>query len=249
VKAALTDLDVLGRALRAEASADHAVALARFFQTGPGGYGEGDRFLGVKVPALRRLAARTDGLPEEEVLELLQSGWHEERLLALLILVRRFQRGNAGVRERIHARYLASLRWVNNWDLVDLTAPAIVGGWLLDRDRSVLDRLAASASLWERRVAIIATLAFIREDEFAETLRLCELLRRDAHDLIQKACGWMLREVGKRDEAVMRRFLDRYAPELPRTMLRYAIERLAENDRLAYLRLPRNQVRKCKGVR
>jgi 3-methyladenine DNA glycosylase AlkD len=223
------------RLLRASARPGDAAILQRFFKTGPGQYGEGDRFLGVRVPATRLVARQSDGLSEGDVLALLHSRYHEERLLALLAWVRRFERGDAAVRERIFALYLAQTRWVNNWDLVDLSAPNIAGAWLLDRPRAVLGLLAGSVSLWERRVAIVSTLAFIRHGQHADTIRLCERLLRDPHDLIHKACGWMLREVGKRDERALESFLGAHAHAMPRTMLRYAIERLPEPRRRLWM--------------
>jgi 3-methyladenine DNA glycosylase AlkD len=169
------------------------------------------------------------------VLALLRSRVHEERLLALIILVRRFARGGAADRARIHGLYLAHARWINNWDLVDLSAPQIVGDWLTNRDRSLLDRLATSPSLWERRIAIVATLALIRAGDYADTLRVADALLSDREDLIHKATGWMLREVAKRDRATVEAFLIPRCRTMPRTMLRYAIERFPEPLRQAYL--------------
>jgi 3-methyladenine DNA glycosylase AlkD len=221
--------------LRQLATPGKAEILQRFFKTGPGEYGAGDVFLGVMVPDIRRGAREFADLPEGQVSRLLASRVHEERLTALLILVRRFEKGDERVRRRVYAFYLRHLSRVNNWDLVDLTAPNIVGAHLLDRDRRVLDRLARSPDLWRRRVAIVATHAFIRRGEFADTLRLSERLLGDPEDLIHKAAGWMLREVGKRDPASLERFLRRHCRGMPRTMLRYAIERLPETRRRAYL--------------
>jgi 3-methyladenine DNA glycosylase AlkD len=226
----------LRRALRFSASAAQAKLLQRFFKTGPGEYGAGDVFLGVRVPAIRKLVPHADTLKPSELRRLLRSRFHEERLLALLILVRRFQRGDEAIRRGAFDLYLAETRHVDNWDLVDLTAPHIVGAWLIDKDRSLLDSLAASTLLWERRIAVLATSAFIRRGQLDDTLRLCARLLSDPHDLIHKACGWMLREVGKRDARVLENFLERHAARMPRTMLRYAIERLPESRRLTWLR-------------
>lgn len=223
------------RQLRKNASAADAIDLRRFFKTGPGEYGEGDCFLGVRVPAIRRLVRTTAQLAERPLMTLLQSRFHEERLLALLGMVWRFQRGDPAAQERHYDLYLRHTAWINNWDLVDLSAPQIVGGWLLDRPRERLDDLAASACLWERRIAVLATLAFIRRGDFADTLRMCHRLRGDRHDLMHKACGWMLREVGKRDVHALRRFLRANAATLPRTMLRYAIEKFPEAERQKWL--------------
>lgn len=222
---------------RALGSPDRAAGSARFFKTGPGEYGEGDLFLGITVPQVRALLPQTDGLAEPEVLELLHSNWHEERLLALLILVRRFEkaRKDEAAREKIVSLYLANTAWINNWDLVDTSAPLIPGVWLLKRDRAILSTLAQSKSLWEQRIAVMATLAFIRKGDFADTLDLCVHFLSHPHDLMHKACGWMLREAGKRDIQVLHTFLDAHASRMPRTMLRYAIEKLPKPERRSYL--------------
>jgi 3-methyladenine DNA glycosylase AlkD len=219
------------------ATPEQAGIARRFFKTGPGEYGEGDRFLGLKVPQLRAELPHTDALSEADVLHLLHSEWHEERLLALLVLGRRFRRAkkDTTTQQRLVSLYLANTKWINNWDLVDSSAPHILGAWLLRRDRTVLDTLAASTSLWEQRIAILATQAFIRAGDFADTLRLSALFLSHPHDLMHKACGWMLREVGKRDVEPLLTFLDQHAAQMPRTMLRYALEKLPETTRQAYL--------------
>jgi 3-methyladenine DNA glycosylase AlkD len=209
--------------------------LQRFFKTGPGEYAEGDVFLGIRVPAVRKVAREYEGLPLDDAAELLRTGAHEERLLALLILVRAYQRGDAARRRAIHDLYLAHTRHVDNWDLVDLSAEHVVGAHLWDRDRTLLDRLARSEVLWERRIAILATFHFIKRGHFADTLRIARILLRDPHDLIHKAVGWMLREVGKRDQATEEAFLRAHCRRMPRTMLRYAIERFPEPLRKRYL--------------
>ncbi len=230
-------LAALRKELRHQASAERAAGSQRFFKTGPGEYGEGDQFLGLSVPQTRALVPQTDALSESDVLTLLHSEWHEERLIALFILIRRFgkARKNEPAQQHLIELYLANTRWINNWDLVDTSAPHLLGAWLLKRDRSVLDRLAASASLWEQRISVLTTQAFIRADDFADTLRLCERFLPHPHDLMHKACGWMLREVGNRDERVLRSFLGPPVANRPRTMLRYAIEKLPETDRKGYL--------------
>jgi 3-methyladenine DNA glycosylase AlkD len=230
-------LPELRRKLRESAQPAHAAIARRFFKTGPGEYGEGDAFLGLKVPQIRAELPHTDALSETDIVELLHSRWHEERLLALLVLGRRFGRAkkDAAAQQRIVALYLANTRGVNNWDLVDSSAPQILGAWLLRRDRSLLGRLAASPNLWEQRIAILATQAFIRAGDFAETLRLCALFLTHQHDLIHKACGWMLREMGKRDLAPLRAFLARHAGDMPRTMLRYALEKLDPGERRKWM--------------
>ncbi len=221
--------------LRALAIPGKAQVLQGFFKTGPGEYGEGDVFLGVMVPQVRQVAREFSALPDREVERLLASPVHEERLTGLLVLVRRFEKGDPSGRRRAHDLYRRHLRRVNNWDLVDLTAPNILGAYLLDRNRSVLDRLARSPNLWRRRIAIVATHAFIRRGEFADTLRIAGCLINDPEDLIHKAVGWMLREVGKRDVATLEGFLRTHCRRMPRTMLRYAIERFPESRRKAYL--------------
>jgi 3-methyladenine DNA glycosylase AlkD len=213
-----------------------AAFLQGFFRTGPGEYGEGDRFLGIRVPVLRTLIREYRGMAVEEMETLLRSPWHEARLLALLLLVDAWVRGGAETRERIHRLYLASTAYVNNWDLVDSSAAQLVGAQLEAGDRGKLEDLARSASLWERRIAIIATLHYIRRGDFGTTLRIAELLVDDRHDLIHKAVGWMLREVGNRDRAAEEAFLRRHHRTMPRTMLRYAIEKFPEDVRKAYLR-------------
>ncbi|MGE3404230.1 MAG: DNA alkylation repair protein [Vicinamibacterales bacterium] len=222
-------------ALRHHADTTRARAVARFFKCGPGEYGEGDRFIGVTVPAQRRVARQFRDLPLPEVDALLQSPVHEERLTALLILVDQFRRREAQ-RERIVRLYLRRLRFVNNWDLVDSSAPQILGAWLLDKPRGQLDRLARSKNVWRRRVAMVATLQFIVKGESADAIRIATLLLKDEHDLIHKATGWMLREVGKRaGEDALRAFLRRHAATMPRTMLRYAIERFPPAERARWL--------------
>jgi 3-methyladenine DNA glycosylase AlkD len=227
--------------LRQAATPSQAAIARRFFKTGPGEYGEGDLFLGVKVPQIRAELPHSDSLCEADILDLLHSEWHEERLLALLVLVRRFSRAkkDTATQQRIVSLYLAHTQWINNWDLVDSSAPHILGAWLLQRDRTVLDTLASSTSLWEQRIAILATQAFIRAGHFADTLRLSALFLSHPHDLMHKACGWMLREVGKCDVTPLLTFLDQHAAQMPRTMLRYALEKLPENTRQAYLAMKR----------
>jgi 3-methyladenine DNA glycosylase AlkD len=228
-------LDSLVAELDGLADPERAAGVARYFKTGPGEYAEGDRFLGIRVPDLRRVARRHRDVPLEEVERLLESPWHEHRLVALLILTLRYQRADEPERERIVGLYLARRAAANNWDLVDLSAPALLGLHLLHRPRHLLYQLAAAESVWDRRIAVLSTLAFIRRGDFADTLSLAERLLGDPHHLIHKAVGWMLREVGARDEATLVRFLTRHAPRMPRTMLRYAVERLPATQRVALL--------------
>lgn len=212
-----------------------AVQLQRFFKTGPGEYGEGDIFLGVVVPDIRRVAKEYQGAPLREVARLLKSGIHEERLLALLMLVQAFVKGDDAAQKKIYDLYLKHTRYINNWDLVDLSAPNIVGSYLMDRSRKPLYTLAKSRDLWERRIAILATFAFIKQNDHGDALRIAAMLLDDDHDLIHKAGGWMLREVGKRDLPTAEIFLKQHYRKMPRTMLRYAIERFPEGKRQRYL--------------
>jgi 3-methyladenine DNA glycosylase AlkD len=208
-----------------------------FFKTGPGEYSEGDQFLGITIPDLRSLARKSDKISLDQVLLLLTSKWHEERMMALLLMERRYKSGNEGVRGAIVEAYLGNTQWVNNWDLVDASAPSILGSWLLTRHRGVLDLLVRSKDLWERRIAVVSTLTLIRSGYYQETLRLTERLLGDPEDLMHKACGWMLREIYKRDAEVLISFLRKHLPEMPRTMLRYAIERFPEPERRRWLKL------------
>ncbi|MFZ5451242.1 MAG: DNA alkylation repair protein [Thermodesulfobacteriota bacterium] len=223
------ELESLGDASRVE-------ILQRFFKTEPGEYAAGDRFRGLRVPVLRGLAKKYQGLSLTEAEGLLKSPWHEDRLLALFILIRHYYGGGQAFKEEIHRLYLQNTRWVNNWDLVDASAPHLLGHYLADRDRDILTRLAASRNLWERRMAIIATLHFVKQKEYDETMRIAGLLLGDPEDLIHKAVGWMLREVQKGDNAVAEAFLQAHYRQMPRIMLRYAIERLPAARRQAYLK-------------
>jgi 3-methyladenine DNA glycosylase AlkD len=208
----------------------------RFFKTGPGEYGEGDIFLGITVPEIRKLAKEYPDLSPAETIQLLQSTIHEERLLALLLLVRTYARGDAHTKKRIYELYLKNTRHVNNWDLVDASAEHIIGSFLMGKNKNSLYVLAQSKDLWERRIAIMATFHFIKRNEFAETLKIARMLLSDTEDLIHKAVGWMLREVGKRHPQTEERFLKEHYKEMPRTMLRYAIERFPEAKRQRYLK-------------
>lgn len=222
--------------LRPLANPRIAGASQRFFKTAPGEYGHGDRFLGIRVPVLRKVARELRAAPLSAVLELLRSPLHEERLVALFILVDQFARGTPAAQQRIFSEYLKHVpKHVNNWDLVDASAHLIVGAHLEQRDRGVLYELARSPHLWSRRVAIMATFWLLKRGSFDDTFALAELLLDDRHDLIHKAVGWMLREVGNRDAAAAERFLRRHCRRMPRTMLRYAIERFPAPKRRAYL--------------
>ena len=228
-------LTAVRKALRDAGNPKDAVFLQRFFKTGRGQYGEGDHFLGIRVPATRTLARQFADLPLADVEKLLHDKWHEARLLALALLVGRYERGDDTERQRVYRLYLANTDRINNWDLVDLSAPNIVGAHLESRSRAPLDKLAASRSLWERRIAIVSTYWFIRRHQFDDTIRISTALLGDTHDLIHKAVGWMLREVGKRDERALERFLDEHATTMPRTALRYSIERMTAERRRHYM--------------
>ncbi len=223
-------------ALNKHADPQQASILRRFFKTGPGEYGEGDIFIGVKVPQTRSVARAFRSAPLNAVKELLKSPIHEERLLALLLLVEQYDRGDEEQRSTIFNAYIRRTKCINNWDLVDLSAPQIVGRHLEARERSVLVRLSTSKSLWERRIGIMATFWFIKKGDFADAFMISEILLKDSHDLIHKAVGWMLRETGKRNITAEEEFLKKYYKDMPRTMLRYAIERFPEKKRQAYLK-------------
>jgi 3-methyladenine DNA glycosylase AlkD len=228
-------LTELRRRLHEQASAKDAAQLQRYFKTGPGEYGAGDCFIGVRVPALRRIARGARGLSLPSAVQLLQSAIHEERLLALMILVDAYGRADEIQQEKIYQLYLQNSAFVNNWDLVDSSAPYIVGPFLMARPRAVLYELAHSPNIWERRIAVLAAFHFIRGGEFTDSLRLAGILLSDDHDLIHKAVGWMLREIGKRNGATLRRFLTQHHHRMPRTMLRYAIEKFPERERQFWL--------------
>jgi 3-methyladenine DNA glycosylase AlkD len=234
-------LDDLRRELRQAAEPARIPGVRRALQVERGGYGEGDTVIGVSVPDARAIACRFAELSVSSLVRLLGSPIHEERLVALLLLARRFGAADDKLRERIFQIYLANTSYVNNWDLVDASAPAIVGAHLLDRPRAPVRRLARSTSVWERRIAVVSTLAFIRAGDHDETFRLARALLDDEHDLIRKAVGWMLREVGKRDEPRLVAFLQRHAHEMPRVMLRYAVERLDAQVRAELLAKERSQ--------
>jgi 3-methyladenine DNA glycosylase AlkD len=228
---AATKIETQLKALGKKADAEQA---QRFFKTGPGEYGEGDLFLGLRMPVLRRLAKDLIDTPLDNTIELLQSPFHEARMLALLIMVYQAKRGDDSM--ALYRAYLANTARINNWDLVDVTAAQIVGTYLFSRDRKPLFKLAKSKSLWERRIAIISTFHFIRQNDFDDTLALADILLGDKEDLMHKAVGWMLREIGNRDLATEEAFLLPRYRQMPRTMLRYAIERFPEPRRLAYLK-------------
>ncbi len=226
----------LHKVLQKLGNKEQAAVLQRFFKTGPGEYGEGDVFLGVTVPQLRKLAKKNRTMATAEVRKLLTSPIHEERLLALLIFVYAYAKGDDENKKEIYTEYLEHTAFVNNWDLVDSSAEHIVGASLVKRSKKPLNRLLKSKNLWERRIAIMATFHFIKQNEFSETLRCAKALLADGEDLIHKAVGWMLREIGKRNMKAEEEFLKEHYRRMPRTMLRYAIEKFPEDKRKRYLK-------------
>ncbi|MBI4779448.1 DNA alkylation repair protein [Candidatus Falkowbacteria bacterium] len=221
--------------LKKLADKKQAAILTGFFKTGKGQYGEGDIFLGIKVPAQRKVARQYENLSLADAQKLLHSKIHEQRLIALLILLSRYKKADDRGKKKIVDFYLKNTKNINNWDLVDLSCHYILGDYLLDKPRRILYKLARSKNLWEKRIAIISTFAFLRNKQFNDTLKISEILLNDRHDLIHKASGWMLREAGKRDQAVLEKFLDKHYKIMPRVMLRYAIEKLSEGKRKFYL--------------
>lgn len=230
-------LGELRKLVKSSGTAERAKASMWFFKTGKGQYGYGDVFIGITVPEQRKIAKqffKILSLPQ--IAKLLSSKIHEERFIALEMLVMKFEAGTPKEQKGVYDLYLRSTKYINNWDLVDTSASYIVGQYLFNRPRGILKKLAKSKSLWEKRISIIATLYFISKNQFADTLAIAKILLKDDHDLIHKAIGWMLREVGKRDLQTEIKFLDEYATKMPRTTLRYAIERFPEKQRLYYLK-------------
>ncbi len=221
--------------LKAKADPKKAKLLQGYFKTGKGEYGEGDMFLGIVVPETRKIAQKYKDLELKDLKLLLKSRFHEERLAALLILVHKYEKGSGADKKQIFNFYLKNTKYINNWDLVDLSAPKIIGDYLLDKNRKILYKLAKSKNFWERRVAVLATFAFIKKSQLGEALKIAEMLLNDKHDLVHKAVGWMLREVGKQSVKTLEKFLKTHYRKMPRTMLRYAIERFSEGERKEYL--------------
>jgi 3-methyladenine DNA glycosylase AlkD len=215
-----------------------AVFLQHFFKTGPGEYGEGDRFLGIRVPKTRQIASYYQKeLNISDLEELLSNKWHEIRLVALIIMVNRFKKSDLNVQTELYNLYLKHIGiGINNWDLVDISCPNIVGAYLFDKDREPLYKLA-KGNLWQKRVSIISSFYFIRQGDPIETYNLAETLIYEKHDLLQKAVGWALREMGKTDGHLLKQFLDKYAPTMPRTALRYSLEKMDQNEKAKYMGL------------
>jgi len=218
---------------------EKAKHLKKFFKTGKGEYGEGDEFLGgVTVPQLRALAKKYKAIELSELQELIGSKYHEYRQIALFILVNRYKKTkHESEKKELVDFYLRNRKYVNNWDLVDCSAPYITGDYFFNKDKKTLYNFAKSTDLWEKRIAVISTFGFIKNNSFGDALKIAEILLTDKHDLIHKATGWMLREIGNRDETVEKQFLDKYVKKMPRTMLRYAIEKFPEKERIYYLKL------------
>ena len=226
----------LKRELQKSRDPKRAEGSKRYFKTGPGEYGEGDIFFGQGVPEQRNLAKKYLNLSLADLAKFLKSPIHEYRQVALFILTYQYPKASKEQRKKIFDFYLKNTKGINNWDLVDSSAPKIVGEYLQDKNRTILYQLVKSKNLWERRISVLATFAFIKNGDFTDALKIAKILLPDAHDLIHKAVGWMLREVGKRDLAPEKKFLDAHASQMPRTMLRYAIEKFPETERKKYLR-------------
>jgi len=231
----MNSLKEFKKEFKSKADPKTAKNLQWFFKTKKGEYGEGDVFCGIKVPEIRETAKKYQDLSLSDVQQLIKSKIHEERLAALLILIFKFQKADVREREKIFDFYLKNTRYINNWDLVDLSAPRIVGGYLLDKPRNILYQLAKSKNLWEKRIAIISTCWFMKENQLKDTFKISKILLHDEHDLIHKAVGWMLREAGKKSIIEEEAFLKKYYKKMPRTTLRYAIEKFPEKKRKMYL--------------
>ncbi len=231
----MNDIENIIHSLKAIADENIAERSKRFFKTGPGEYAEGEQFLGIRVPTLREMGKNFQSVQLDTICECLKNDFHEIRLFALLLLVNRFKKSPPDIKTEIYQRYLKNTAYINNWDLVDASASQIVGAYLIDKNRDGLYVLAQSEDLWERRISIVSTYFFIKRDDFKDCFKLSEQLLNDKHDLIHKAVGWMLREVGKRDLELARNFLHMHYHKMPRTMLRYAIERYPEATRQAFL--------------
>ena len=231
----MIDYQEINQNLLSLADPDIAEHSLRFFRTAPGEYGFGDRFLGIRVPVIRQQVKRYQTASLTTSSRLLKSDYHEIRLFALLLLVLQFSKADEKRQDKIYDIYLANTRYINNWDLVDSSAHKIVGAYLEDKDRAILQSLSQSSSLWERRIAIIATFHFIRINQFDDTLKIAEQLLHDQEDLIHKAVGWMLREIGKREKSIEISFLKKHYKTMPRTMLRYSIEKFSREERNNFL--------------
>ncbi len=229
-------LENIRKELERLSNKEYAARLQTYFKTGKGGYGEGDKFLGIQAPILRKTVKKYRNISIDEASELIKSPFHEERLFSLFMLVCLFKKADDGDKKKIYALYLKNAKFINNWDLVDASAGRIVGAYLFTRDKKPIYALAKSKNLWERRISIMATSYFIGHNEFADTLKIAEMLLKDKEDLIHKAVGWLLREIGKRNFELEESFLKKHYASMPRTMLRYAIEKFPEEKRKSYLK-------------
>jgi 3-methyladenine DNA glycosylase AlkD len=226
----------LRKQIKNQGTQKRAKANAWFFKTGPGEYGEGDKFLGLTMGEQRVIAKSYVGLELDDLIPLLKSSWHEERMVGLLVLTYKYPKADEKEQKKIYNFYLTHRQAVNNWDLVDVTTPKVVGAYLLNKDRAILYKYAKSKDLWEKRIAVLATFAFIREGQFDDTLKIAKILLDDTHDLIHKAVGWSLREVGKKDMKLLEEFLKPLYNKMPRTMLRYTIEKFPKEKYQKYLK-------------
>lgn len=231
----MTALQDIKEELQSLADSETAKHSQRFFKTGKGEYGEGDIFLGIRVPVIRKLAKKYSYLSLSNILSLLKSKFHEQRLLAIIMLVNLYKVADKKTQKEIFSLYINNTRYINNWDLVDISAASIVGAYLNDKSKKLLYDFSDSEDIWQRRIAIISTYHFIRNNDFTDSLKLSERLLNDPHDLIHKAVGWMLREIGKKNQSIEAAFLDKYASRMPRTMLRYALERFPADSRKSYM--------------
>jgi len=237
----MTTLQAIKKELQVLADPQTAQHSQRFFKTGKGEYGEGDIFLGIRVPVIRQLAKKHQQLPLDKIKSLLQSKFHEQRLLALIMLVNLYKKSDDCTQQKIFDTYINNVQYINNWDLIDTTTPHIVGAYLFDKNRQLLFDYATSDSLWQRRIAVLACFYFIQREDFNDFITIAETLVNDQHDLIQKAIGWMLREAAKRQLSVTTNFLDRYAASMPRTMLRYALEKFPSKLKKEYMAMKGRQ--------
>lgn len=228
-------LDLIQKEFKSKADPERAKNLQRFFKTGKGEYGEGDSFLGITVPEQRKIANKFNTLGLNDIQSLLKSNIHEQRFTALEILVMQYEKANEKQKNEIFKFYIKNTKNINNWDLVDTSAPYIIGDFLLNKNRKILYKLAKSKNIWEKRISIISTAMFIKNNQFQDTIKISEILLKDKHDLIQKAVGWMLREMGKKDKKTLEIFLKKHYKSMPRTMLRYSIEKFPEAERKNYL--------------
>ena len=228
-------LSCLKKELESAKNPKKAKLLQKFFKTAPGEYGHGDIFLGIMVPIQRKICQNYTNINLSDIQKLLNSKVHEHRFCALVLLVKKYQRSGEKEKKEIFNFYIKNSKKINNWDLVDTSTPQIIGDFLITRDRKILYKLAKSKNIWQRRIAVLATVAFIRKNDFKEILKISKILLQDKHDLIHKAAGWMLREVGKRNKTVLINFLEKHSAKMPRVMLRYAIEKFKNSQKLYFL--------------